>query len=84
MAKRNIAAKRVVENAIPHIGNEVIIIAPGCNGHGFFATSLPTKTSADMEKLITMTNEALKKLRSWQRNRRREEDRQRKIDEEEV
>ncbi len=67
------AAKRLLDQAAPHIGRDVIIIAPGCNGEGYLASSMPTKTSHDLEALITMTNEALKKLRSWHRRRAKEE-----------
>lgn len=77
MAKRALRrAKRLLEDAAPHIGRDVIIIAPGCNGHGYLATSMPTKTSQDLEDLITMTNEALKRLRSWHRRRTQDERRE--------
>lgn len=70
MAKRATRrAKRLLEEAAPHIGRDVIIIAPGCTGDGYLATSMPTRTSHDLEALITMTNEALKRLRRWHRRR---------------
>lgn len=68
-------AKRLMEQAIPHIGRDVIVLAPGANGDGYFATSMPTRTSHDIEALMTMTNEAMKKLRAWHRARKREEQR---------
>lgn len=69
-------AKRLLEESIPHIGRDVIVIAPGCNGAGYLATSMPTRTAAELEDLITMTNEALKKLRRWQRARAQQERRE--------
>lgn len=62
-------AKRLLEQAVPHIGRDVVIIAPGCTGDGYLATSMPTRTSHDLEKILTMLSEATKKVRRWQRRR---------------
>jgi hypothetical protein len=73
MAKTNRKAKRLIEEAIPHVGNDVVIIAPGVNGHGYVATTLPTKTAANLSDMIVMTEQALKKMRRWRSQRMREE-----------
>lgn len=75
MAKTNRKAKRLLEEAVPHIGSDVVIIAPGINGHGYVATTMPTRTSAELGDVIAMTEQALKKLRRWRTNRVREETR---------
>lgn len=81
MAQRSSArrTKRILQEAAPHVGAHVIIIAPGCNGDGYLATSMSTKSAHDIEALMTMTNEALKKLRRWHRNRLREERREEEL-----
>ena len=62
-------AKRLLDEAAPHVGADVIIIAPGCNGQGYFATSMSTRSAQDLEATMTLVNEALKKLRRWHRRR---------------
>ena len=68
-------AKRLLTEAIPHVGPDVIVIAPGITGDGYLGTSLPTKTSQDLERVIKLTSEALKKLQRWQRRRLQDEKR---------
>ena len=75
MAKTNRKAKRLIEDAIPHVGENVVIIAPGVNGAGYIATTMPTRTAAELGDVIAMTEQALKKLRRWRTNRVREENR---------
>lgn len=69
MAKTNRRAKRLIEDAIPHIGENVVIIAPGVNGLGYLATTMPTRTAAELDDVIKMAEQALKKLRRWRTNR---------------
>ena len=77
MAKgNNRRARRLLEQAAPHVGHDVIVIAPGVNGQGYIATSLPLKTSVDVQHIIRNTTEALKRMRRWERQRRRDEAKQ--------
>lgn len=75
MAKSTRRAKRILEEATPHVGTDVVVIAPGVNGAGYLSTSMPMATSQDLEDVITMTHEALKRLKHWHRARVREEQR---------
>lgn len=69
MAKTNRKAKRLLEEAIPHIGDKVVVLAPGVNGHGYVATSMPTRTVAELNDVIVLVEQSLKKLRRWRSNR---------------
>lgn len=71
MTKRN--AKRILSEAAPHIGNEVIVIAPGVEGAGYFGTSISVGSSQGIERNIALVNEALKKLKQWHRRLLQEE-----------
>ena len=71
MTKRN--AKRTLSKAAAHIGNEVIVIAPGVEGAGYFATSISVGSSQAVERNIVLVNEALKKLKQWHRRLLQEE-----------
>ena len=71
MTKRN--AKRILSEAAPHIGNEVIVIAPGVEGAGYFATSISVGSSQAVERNIVLVNEAMKKLKQWHRRLLQEE-----------
>lgn len=66
-------AKRLLEEAAPHIGRDVVVIGPGTNGEGYLATSMPTKSAEDIAAILTMVEEARRKLLAWQRRRKREE-----------
>ncbi len=71
MTKRN--AKRILSEAASHIGNEVIVIAPGVEGAGYFATSISVGSSQAVERNIVLVNEAMKKLKQWHRRLLQEE-----------
>lgn len=66
---RNRRAKRILAEAVPHVGSEVVVIAPGPTGDGYLATSLSLGSAREIAAAITLTNEALKKLRRWHRER---------------
>ena len=70
-------AKRTLEQAAPHVGRDVLVIAPGVEGTGYLATSMRIATAADLEPLIKLAQEATKKLKAWQRTRLRHEARER-------
>lgn len=67
------AAKRVLQQAAPHVGAEVVIIAPGIEGQGYFASSVSVQNSKHLEYHIALVNEALKRLKQWHRRRLQEE-----------
>lgn len=71
MTKRN--AKRILSEAAAHIGNEVIVIAPGVEGAGYFATSISVGSLQAVERNIVLVNEAMKKLKQWHRRLLQEE-----------
>lgn len=71
MASR--AAKRILQEAAPHVGSEVIVIAPGIEGQGYFASSVPVGSAKHIEFHIALVNEALKRLKQWHRRRLQEE-----------
>lgn len=56
-------------DAVPHVGGEVIVLAPGTDGAGYLATSLPLLTPEDIRRALKITTEATKKLRAWERQR---------------
>lgn len=56
------AAKAVLSEAVPHVGRDVVVI-----GEDYFATSVSLADGNGIERAITLTHEALKKLRRWQR-----------------
>ena len=62
---QNKRAKRVLEDCVPHVGRSVVVVAPGCEGHGFLATSMPTQSSQDLAAIETMLHEAVKRVRHW-------------------
>jgi len=66
-------AKRMLEEAVPHVGRDVIVVAPGVNGQGYLCTSMSTRTSGDVDKILAMLTEATRKMRSLQRSRKRRE-----------
>ena len=55
-------AKRVLEDAVPHVGEDVVVISTD-----YFATSLSVADSRAIQANLTLINEATKKLRRWQR-----------------
>lgn len=71
----NKSAKRILHQATPHVGNEAIVIAPGVEGSGYYASSIPVGTSQSIGRNIALVNEALKKLKQWQRRLLHEEER---------
>lgn len=73
MARGTQRARRMLAAAAPHVGVDVVVLAPGVNGAGYMATSMSTKSSADVEKVLTLVSEARKKLLALQRMRRRDE-----------
>jgi hypothetical protein len=62
-------ARRVLSAAAPHVGSNVVVIAPGCEGNGFLATSMPTRSPEDLMAIETMLKEATKKLQHWRHRR---------------
>lgn len=62
-------AKRVLSEAAAHVGPDVIVLAPGVNGAGYLATSLPMQSAENIDDAIVLVAEALKKLRRWRRER---------------
>lgn len=66
-------AHRLLAEAARHVGPDVVVISSGLTGDGYLATSIPTRSAADLETAIKLTNEALKKLRRWQRRLRHQE-----------
>lgn len=71
--RTNRRAKRLLEDAVPHVGRDVVVVAPGVNGNGYLGTSMPTRTAHELEDVATLLHESLKKVRRWQRARQREE-----------
>lgn len=65
MNRQNKHAKRVLKDCAPHVGCSVVVVAPGCEGHGFLATSMPTHSSQDLAAIETMLHEATKRVRHW-------------------
>lgn len=66
-------AKRILSEAAPFVGKDVIVIAPGPAGDGYFGTSISLSTSQGIAHALTLIDEAKKKLTRWQRQRHREE-----------
>ena len=66
-------AKRILAQAAPHVGRDVIVIAPGVEGTGYLASSLPLRTAAEIHNALVLAEEAVKKLRHWHRRARRVE-----------
>ena len=69
----NTPAKKILQQAAPHVGATVIVIAPGVEGSGYYASSIPVGHSKHLEFQITLVNEALKRLKQWHRRRLQEE-----------
>lgn len=81
MSRRaTLRAKRLLTEAIPHVGPDVVVIAPGITGDGYLGTSLPTRSSQDIERVLKLVNEAQKKLQRWKRRREVEERRAAKME----
>lgn len=72
MSTSNRRAKRVLERSAPHVGADVIVVAPGIGGHGFLATSMPTQSLQDLDALGSVLREASKKVERWRRRAARE------------
>jgi hypothetical protein len=51
------------------VGASVVILAPGHEGNGFLATSMPTHSLEDLVAIETVLKEATKKLQHWKRQR---------------
>ena len=62
-------ARRVLSAAAPHVGASVVILAPGHEGNGLLATSMPTHSLEDLVAIETVLKEATKKLQHWKRQR---------------
>ena len=60
-------ARRVLSDAAPHVGPNVLVIAPGCEGNGFLATSMPTRSNEDLVAIESLLREATKKIQRWRR-----------------
>lgn len=55
-------AKRVLQDAIPHVSSSVVVISDD-----YLATSLSLGSAREIEATMTLVNESLKRLRRWHR-----------------
>lgn len=62
------AAKAVLTDAIQHIRRDVVVIS-----EDFVSTSVSLNSSKDIERALTLVNEARKKFLSWKTQRARQE-----------
>jgi hypothetical protein len=62
------AAKSVLAESVQYVGRDVVVIS-----EDYLGTSVSLNSSKDIERAITLTNEGLKKLKSWQRQRAKQE-----------
>jgi hypothetical protein len=62
------AAKAVLLDAVRFVGRDVVVI-----GEDLVATSISLNSSKDIQRALTLVNEARKKLLRWQREREQQE-----------
>lgn len=55
-------AKRILEQAVPHVSADVIVIS-----QDYFASSLSVGSAREIEANLTLINEAAKRLKKWHR-----------------
>ena len=57
-------AKQVLEEAIVHVGPDVIIVS-----NDYLATNMSTATEGEFDSILVLLKEASKKIQAWKRTR---------------
>lgn len=73
LTRGRVAARRVLDGAKRHATRDVIVVGKGRDGDLYLASSMPNRSSRELQAQITLMREALKRLMRYHRNAQRAE-----------